>query len=82
MQFVVLLLFTLVLVTTVTFIDLGERRIPVQYAKRSRPQMYGGQSTHIPLKVLSVGVLPLIFAIPLWLSGYYNSNNWHQFGGI
>ena len=62
-QFVVLLLFTLVLVTTVTFIDLGERRIPVQYAKRVvGRKMYGGQSTHIPLKVLSVGVLPLIFA--------------------
>ncbi|NLJ64413.1 MAG: preprotein translocase subunit SecY [Christensenellaceae bacterium] len=62
-QFVVLLLFTLVLVTTVTFIDLGERRIPVQYAKRVvGRKMYGGQSSHIPLKVLSVGVLPLIFA--------------------
>ena len=51
------------LITVVTFIDLGERRIPVQYAKRVvGRKMYGGQSTHIPMKVLSVGVLPLIFA--------------------
>jgi preprotein translocase subunit SecY len=54
---------TLVIVAVVTFVDRGERRIPVQYAKRVvGRKMYGGQSTHIPLKVLSVGVLPLIFA--------------------
>ncbi len=62
-QFVVLLLFTFLLILVVTFVDMGERRIPVQYAKRVvGRKMYGGQSTHIPLKVLSVGVLPLIFA--------------------
>lgn len=61
--FLVLIVTTLILVTVVTFIDLGERRIPVQYAKRVvGRKMYGGQSTHIPMKVLSVGVLPLIFA--------------------
>jgi len=61
--FLILIVTTLVLVTVVTFIDLGERRIPVQYAKRVvGRKMYGGQSTHIPMKVLSVGVLPLIFA--------------------
>ena len=61
--FLILLVTTLVLITVVTFIDLGERRIPVQYAKRVvGRKMYGGQSTHIPMKVLSVGVLPLIFA--------------------
>ncbi len=54
---------TLVIVTAVTFVELGERRIPVQYAKRVvGRKMYGGQSTHIPLKVNSTGVLPLIFA--------------------
>ncbi|MDO5022016.1 MAG: preprotein translocase subunit SecY [Eubacteriales bacterium] len=62
-QFVVLIVFTFLLILVVTFIDLGERRVPVQYAKRVvGRKMYGGQSTHIPLKVLSVGVLPLIFA--------------------
>ena len=62
-QFLILILFTLVIIVVVTFIDLGERRIPVQYAKRVvGRKMYGGQSTHIPIKVMSVGVLPLIFA--------------------
>ncbi len=52
-----------VMITLVTFVDMGERRIPVQYAKRVvGRKMYGGQSTHIPMKVNSTGVLPLIFA--------------------
>ena len=59
----VIVITTLVIVAVVTFVDSGERRIPVQYAKRVvGRKMYGGQSTHIPLKILAVGVLPLIFA--------------------
>ena len=59
----VIIITTLVIVAVVTFVDSGERRIPVQYAKRVvGRKMYGGQSTHIPLKILAVGVLPLIFA--------------------
>jgi len=62
-NFLILVITALVIITVVTFVDLGERRIPVQYAKRVvGRKMYGGQSTHIPLKVVSVGVLPLIFA--------------------
>lgn len=62
-QLILLLVFTLIVVVAVTFIDLGERRVPVQYAKRVvGRKMYGGQNTHIPIKVMSVGVLPLIFA--------------------
>ncbi len=58
-----ILVTTVVIVAIVTFVDRGERRIPVQYAKRVvGRKMYGGQSTHIPMKVLAVGVLPLIFA--------------------
>lgn len=54
---------TLILIVAVVFVDLGERRIPVQYAKRVvGRKMYGGQSTHIPLKVNSTGVMSLIFA--------------------
>jgi len=50
----------------ITFVDLGERRIPVQYAKRVvGRKMYGGQSTYIPMKVNQSGVMPLIFAITL-----------------
>ena len=62
-QLAVILVSTLAILVVVTFVDLAERRIPVQYAKRVvGRKMYGGQSTHIPLKLLSVGVLPLIFA--------------------
>ena len=50
----------------ITFIDMGERRIPVQYAKRViGRKIYGGQSTHIPMKINQSGVLPLIFAVTL-----------------
>ena len=60
---VVMLVTIFVILVVVTCIDLSERRIPVQYAKRVvGRKMYGGQSTHIPMKLLSVGVLPLIFA--------------------
>ncbi|MCL2811466.1 MAG: preprotein translocase subunit SecY [Clostridia bacterium] len=54
------------MIIAVTFVDMGERRVPVQYAKRVQGRkMYGGQSTHIPMKVNSTGVLPLIFAYSL-----------------
>lgn len=59
----VMIVSILLILLVVTLIDLSERRIPVQYAKRVvGRKMYGGQSTHIPMKLLSVGVLPLIFA--------------------
>ena len=52
-----------ILIVGIVLVDLGERRIPIQYAKRMvGRKMYGGQSTHIPLKLNSSGVLPLIFA--------------------
>ena len=55
-----------VIVLGITFVDLGERRIPVQYAKRVvGRKMYGGQSTHIPMKVNQSGVMPIIFAITI-----------------
>lgn len=60
------LIFALALITGVVFIDMGQRRIPVQYAKRVvGRKMYGGQSTHIPMKVNSSGVLPIIFAVSI-----------------
>ena len=56
----------IVLVVGIVFVDSGQRRIPVQYAKRMvGRKMYGGQSTHIPMKVNSPGVMPLIFAISI-----------------
>lgn len=53
----------LILTAVVTFIDLGERRIPLQIAKQVKGRrVYGGQNTHMTLKVIAVGVMPLIFA--------------------
>ena len=60
---IIMILTTVIIVVLVTFVDMAERRIQVQYAKRVvGRKMYGGQSTHIPMKLLAVGVLPLIFA--------------------
>lgn len=60
---VVFLLIGLVTVAAIVVITEAQRRIPVQYARRVRgTRMYGGQSTHIPLKVNSAGMIPLIFA--------------------
>ncbi|MDR2513971.1 MAG: preprotein translocase subunit SecY [Christensenellaceae bacterium] len=54
------------LVVGIVFVDEAQRRIPVQYAKRMvGRRMYGGQATHIPIKVNSAGVMPLIFAISI-----------------
>ena len=56
--FLVLVIFFLIV-----FVDLAERRIPVQYAKQVRgTKMYGGQSSVIPMKITGSGVMPLIFA--------------------
>jgi len=53
----------LVMIVAITFVNSGERRIPVQYSKKVvGRRVYGGQATHIPMKVDSSGVLPLIFA--------------------
>jgi len=53
----------LALIVFIVFISNAERRIPVQYAKRVvGRKMYGGQSTHIPMKVNMSGVMPIIFA--------------------
>ncbi|MDP8938684.1 MAG: preprotein translocase subunit SecY [Actinomycetota bacterium] len=59
-------LFTLVgigMIVAIVFVENGQRRIPVQFAKRVvGRRMYGGQSTYIPLKVNQAGVIPIIFA--------------------
>ena len=60
----IIVVVTCILMTiVVTFVELGERRIPLQIAKQVKGRrVYGGQNTHMSLKVVSVGVLPLIFA--------------------
>jgi preprotein translocase subunit SecY len=58
----------LLVIAAIVFIQEGQRRIPVQYAKRVRgTRMYSGGSTHIPLRVNSAGVIPIIFAISILL---------------
>ena len=61
--FVVLLVVMVVVVAGVVIMTLGQRPIPVQYAKRVvGRKVYGGQATHIPLRVNTAGVIPVIFA--------------------
>src|SRR6185295_9608150 len=81
--FVVLAVIT---VLAIVFIYEGQRKIPVQVAKRIRgSRMVGGQTTHIPLKVNSAGMIPLIFAssiliFPGTVAGYFLNadNEWAQ----
>jgi preprotein translocase subunit SecY len=58
-----LLIFMIAVIAFIIFVEQGQRRIPVQYAKRVvGRRMYGGQSTHLPLKINTSGVIPPIFA--------------------
>ncbi len=62
-QVAAIALLAVLAIVLVVFFDAAERRIPVQYAKRVvGRKMYGGQSTNIPIKVVSGGVMPIIFA--------------------
>jgi len=67
-------------VAVIIFFERGQRRIPVQYAKRVvGRKMYGGQSTHLPLKVNTAGVIPPIFAssillFPAQIASYIDSS--------
>ena len=66
--FVVMLAVTLAIIVAVVFVELGQRRIPVQFAKRVvGRRMMGGQNTYIPLKVNQAGVIPIIFASSILL---------------
>lgn len=57
------LVLAVIVIAGIVLVQEGQRRIPVQYAKRVvGRRMYGGQSTHIPLKVNQAGVIPVIFA--------------------
>ncbi len=62
----VLVVFMVATVGLIIFVERGQRRIPVQYAKRVvGRRMYGGQSSHLPLKINTAGVIPPIFASSL-----------------
>ena len=65
-QVLIILLMMIAVVGFIVLVERGERRIPVQYAKRVvGRRMMGGQSTHMPLKVNAGGVIPVIFASSL-----------------
>ncbi|QJD85064.1 preprotein translocase subunit SecY [Cohnella herbarum] len=81
---VIILLVIVLIIAGVIFIQQGVRKIPVQYAKRVVGQkMYGGQSTHIPLKVNGAGVIPVIFAVsllmfPITIAQFWANKDWAQ----
>lgn len=63
---ILFVIFAIIVIVGVVLIQQGQRRIPVQYAKRVvGRKMYGGQSTHIPMKVNQAGVIPVIFSLSL-----------------
>lgn len=62
-QFITILVVGIAMIVAIVFVESGQRRIPVQFAKRVvGRKMFGGQSTYIPLKVNQSGVIPVIFA--------------------
>jgi preprotein translocase subunit SecY len=73
----ILAIIMVVVVALIVYVERGQRRIPIQYAKRVvGRKLYGGQSTHLPLKVNTSGVIPPIFAsslllIPATLAGWF-----------
>ena len=87
MGFLIVLLFAVIAlaaIVAVVAIQEGQRRIPVQYAKRVvGRKVYGGQSTHIPIKVNSAGVIPIIFAMsilmfPGTVASFFPNNGFAQ----
>ncbi|MBQ5970541.1 MAG: preprotein translocase subunit SecY [Clostridia bacterium] len=86
------ILVLLAMIAFIVWMDNAERRIPVQYAKRVvGRKMYGGQSTHIPIKVNMSGVLPIIFAssilslpptVQMFIKAENLSKGWQTFFGL
>lgn len=76
----------ILLVAGVVFVQEAERRVPVQYAKKVvGRKMYGGQNTHIPLKLAMAGVMPVIFAssfmtFPAMIISMFNNNIGNETG--
>ena len=81
---IILIAIMFVIVGCVVLLTQGTRKIPVQYAKRVvGRKIYGGQSTHIPMKVNTAGVMPIIFAqsimfIPTTVATFFTNNEFFQ----
>ena len=68
MYFILSLVMNVAIIAVVVAFQEAQRRIPVQYSKRVvGRKMYGGQSTHIPIRIVQGGVLPIIFASSILL---------------
>lgn len=84
LKVLILLIVIVAIIVGVIYIQQAIRKIPVQYAKRVvGNKMYGGQNTHIPLKINAAGVIPVIFAVsllqfPTIIAGFFNSYAWAQ----
>ncbi|KWX88500.1 preprotein translocase subunit SecY [Paenibacillus riograndensis] len=82
LKVVIILIVVVAIITGVIFVQQGIRKIPVQYAKRVvGNKMYGGQNTHIPLKINAAGVIPVIFAVsllqfPIVISSFWSTHEW------
>ena len=81
-RLLVLLILMVLVIAAIVFVERGHRRVTVQYAKRVvGRRMYGGSSTHIPLKVNTGGVIPVIFAssilaFPATLAQMFSEGSW------
>jgi preprotein translocase subunit SecY len=82
LKVIIIVVVAIAVIVGVIFVQQGIRKIPVQYAKRVvGRKMYGGQSTHIPLKVNGAGVIPVIFAIsllmfPITIAQFWANKEW------
>jgi preprotein translocase subunit SecY len=83
-RLLLLVVMMVVVIAAIIFMERGQRRVTVQYAKRLvGRRMYGGTSTHIPLKVNTGGVIPVIFAssllaFPATIAGVFSNGGWVQ----
>jgi preprotein translocase subunit SecY len=83
-RMLILMLLMIAVVAAIIFVERGHRRVTVQYAKRVvGRRMYGGSSTHIPLKVNTGGVIPVIFAssilaFPATIAGVLPAGGWGE----
>ena len=85
LSIILFILFALLVVVGIVLVQQGQRKIPVQYAKRVvGRKMYGGQSTHIPIKVNQAGVIPVIFSLsmlqfPLTITYFFPGTGFSEF---
>ncbi|WP_339300301.1 preprotein translocase subunit SecY [Paenibacillus sp. FSL K6-2441] len=81
---IAIFLVCILIVIGVIYVQQAIRKIPVQYAKRVvGNKMYGGQNTHIPLKINAAGVIPVIFAVsllqfPVVIASFWSTHAWAQ----